>query len=73
VDRGREILDRRSERIGFHREQNRVVRPVDGAYGCDLRRQGYIAMRADDLQPALLELRRAPRPHQKGHFPTGLG
>ncbi len=68
TERWREIIDRGLETVGLARNKHHVVGAADsaGEYGLD--RRSVLAVGHFDDEPPLGELRRSPRPDQKGNI-----
>jgi hypothetical protein len=64
---GSYIFQGRIERVGFHRQDDRVVWRRDRFCGDKLRRKRCVSVKADYLQPRHFELVRAAGTHQKCH------
>jgi hypothetical protein len=68
-----EIIHCRLERVGFHAEEDKVVRGVDLFSAYDLWREDRIAMWADDSEAISTELFRARWANEKSHIAPCLG
>ena len=68
-----EIVHRRLQRVGFHAEEDKVVRCVDFFSAYDLWREDRIAMWADDSEAISSELFRAHWANEKSHIASRLG
>jgi hypothetical protein len=69
---GSYIFQGRIERVGFHREDDRVVWRRNRFRGDKLWGKRDVSVRADDLQPRRLELIRAAFSHEEGYVTTCL-
>ena len=68
-----EIVHRRLQRIGFHAEENEVVRCVDLFSADQFRSEDRVTMRADDAKAIPTELFRPGWMDEEGHVAPGLG
>jgi hypothetical protein len=68
-----EIVHCRLQRVGFHAEENEVVRCVDLPSADQFRSEDRITMRADDAKAILTELFRARWTNEESHVAPGLG
>src|SRR5206468_11732635 len=69
----REIIHGRLERVGFHAEEDKIVRCVDFFSAYDLWREDRIAMWADDSEAISTEPFRARWANEKSHIAPCLG
>jgi hypothetical protein len=69
---GSYIFQGRIERVGFHRQDDRVEWRRNRFRGDKLRGKRDVSVRADDLQPRRLELIRAAFSYEEGYVTTRL-
>src|SRR5690606_21346686 len=72
TDRGGDVVDRRRQRGGLHRDEDDVVVAVDLGGGEQPWREYGRGPEAGDPQTALAEHVGAFGPHEEGDVPTGL-
>src|SRR6266404_3794309 len=67
------IVHRRLERVGFHTQEDKIVRRVDLISCYQLWSEDHVTMWADDSEAISAELFRARRTNEKSHVAPGLG
>ena len=71
-NRRREIVHCRLERVGFHADEDKVVRHIDLFSANELWRENRITMRADNSETIATELLRARWTNKKSHIAPRL-
>ena len=71
-NRRREIVHCRLQRVGFHADEDKVVRHIDLFSADELWRENGITIRADNSETIATELLRARRTNKKSHIAPRL-